>query len=297
VLTGHNGAASTAPTFGAETLMNQLSGYKYADFLADLRLGRYYGVFIDDTGSPGLVHPSQRLHPERKSWVAVLIRPRDSVEVLQQMPGAIEELRRATGAKEFHFADIYAGRKVFRGMEVSLRLAFFRFMAHIFATYNFPVIVQTFDPQSLNSIHEMMRIPKRLGPFNFHKPADLALFFLLIRAKWFLQQENTNDGPWARVFVDEGFQKNGAAIKIPAFQQCYVDGLVCFARSDMVIPIQLADFAAFSLNKTQLILGKQEKTDLDWEILEILSPISWNYIDLPKTVATGRYDAGSNTFQ
>jgi hypothetical protein len=36
----------------------------------ELRSGRHYGVFVDDTGSPGLVTPG--LHSERKSWVAVL---------------------------------------------------------------------------------------------------------------------------------------------------------------------------------------------------------------------------------
>ena len=32
-----------------------------------LRSGRHYGVFIDDTGSPGLLTPG--LHAQRKSWV------------------------------------------------------------------------------------------------------------------------------------------------------------------------------------------------------------------------------------
>ena len=206
-------------------MMKQLFRIRYADFLSELRQGRYYGIFVDDTGSPGLTH-SSHLHPERKSWVAVVIPPNSSKEVLEQMPGAIEELRISTGAKEFHFADIYAGRKDFEGVDLQLRLALFRFMAHMFAVYKFPVIVQTIDPINVADIHKRASLPKRIGPFNFTKPTDLSLFFLLVRVKWFLQEGNASERALARVFVDEGFQKNGAAIKIPTFKDCFADELV-----------------------------------------------------------------------
>jgi hypothetical protein len=48
------------------------------------------------------------------------------------------------------------------------------------------------------------------------------------------------------------FKKSGAAIKIPHFERQFADGLVCFARSDAIQPIQLADFAAFALNRHQV---------------------------------------------
>jgi hypothetical protein len=40
---------------------------------AELRSGRHHCVFIDDTGSPGLVTPG--LRSRRKSWVAVIVSP------------------------------------------------------------------------------------------------------------------------------------------------------------------------------------------------------------------------------
>jgi hypothetical protein len=64
---------------------------------------------------------------------------------------------------------------------------------------------------------------------------------------------------------------------MPRFQQQFVDGLVCFARSDAILPIQLADFAAFALNRNQILLSKPELNDLDRELLAILTPIAWNY--------------------
>lgn len=272
--------------------MKHISRFRYADFLSELRQGTRYGVFIDDTGSPGL-SPASHLHPERKSWVAVVMPPTHSAEVMDQMPGAIEEIRVATGAKEFHFTDIYNRRKKFENVDLQTRLALFRFMAFIFSKYKFPVIVQTFDPNNVADLHSRAALPKRIGPFNLTKAGDLALFFLLIRVKWFLQKENVSKDVSARVFVDEGFQKNGAAIKIPMFRDFFADELVCFARSDVIFPLQLADFAAFCLNRTQLIIAKPEVSDLDREMLSILSPIAWNYVNLP-TVPFDGFESGTS---
>jgi hypothetical protein len=50
------------------------------------------------------------------------------------------------------------------------------------------------------------------------------------------------------------------------------------------LPIQLADFAAFALNRTQILMAKAELNDLDRELLAILSPIAWNYQNIPKII-------------
>ena len=86
------------------------------------------------------------------------------------------------------------------------------------------------------------------------------------------------------MFIDEGYKKNGIAISIPAFESVFVDGLVCFASSSFVSPIQLADFAAYCLNRTQLILGKNELSFFDKRLLEILTPITWNYQNIDKQI-------------
>lgn len=81
----------------------------------------------------------------------------------------------------------------------------------------------------------------------------------------------------ARVFVDEGYKKNGLALRLPFWESVFSDSLICFAKSSSVLPIQLADFAAFCLNRTQLLLGKPELNELDKELLRILTPVAWNY--------------------
>jgi hypothetical protein len=261
-----------------------MSQPRYQDFLDDLARGVHHGVFIDDTGSPGLATPDLRLHPERSSWVAVIVPRSDMSEVLEQFPEALDELSRLAASNEFHFGDIYGGRREFRDVPLAVRLALFEFMATIFRTYRFPVIVQTLDPDSLGTIRGRGKFPDSIGPFNLSRPVDTALFFLLLRVKWYLQDRA---GPGlARIFVDEGYKNNSIAIRIPTFEKVFAGGLICFAKSSTIHPIQLADFAAFCMNRTQLLLAKAELSHLDAKLLEILSPIAWNYVNIEKQVAS-----------
>lgn len=256
--------------------------YRYSNFLTELAHGRFHGVFVDDTGSPGLTTATGLSGPNRKSCVAVIV-PADQIGLVSdQLPAVVTELTRLTGASEFHFTDIYGGRGVFKGLDLSMRLGCFRFMAEIFTRYKFPIIVQSFDPIELRNFHNRANLAvKRAGYFNLQKQDDLALLILLMRVKWFLQKNNPTERR-ARVFIDEGFKKSGAMLKLPTFDDQFVDGLVCFARSDKVLPIQLADFAAFALNRTQLLMLKTELSHLDRELLAILSPMAWNYQNIPK---------------
>lgn len=261
---------------------------RYQDYLNELARGKCYGIFVDDSGSPGLQDTPPNLHSQRKSWVAVVVSPNLMPEVLEQFPQALCELQRITGATEFHFGDIYAGRGLFKNVDLQIRLAVFEFMAYIFSMYQFPIIVQTFDPVTLADIRTRSygQLPERLAPFDFTKPEDTALFFLLIRLKWFMQQTTTYPKVKARVFIDEGYKKNGIAIQIPTFELAFADSLVCFAKSSSVLPIQLADFAAFALNRSQLIGGKKQRSSLDNRLLKILSPIAWNYQNITKLIVS-----------
>ena len=124
--------------------------------------------------------------------------------------------------------------------------------------------------------------PERLGPFNFTRQEDLALFFLLLRVKWHLEQTCPEGERRARLFVDEGFQRNGAAIVIEPLRKVFADGLICFGRSDSILPLQLADFAAFCMNRTQLFIGRPQLKELDESFLRIIEPIAWNYQNIPQ---------------
>ena len=86
------------------------------------------------------------------------------------------------------------------------------------------------------------------------------------------------------MWVDEGMFKPGVGIQIARFEPEFREGLVCFADSDSIHPLQLADFAAFGLNRMQLILGKNQLSDIDRRFTKIYSGVAWNYLNLKKTI-------------
>jgi hypothetical protein len=152
------------------------------NFAQELRSGRHFGVFIDDTGSPGLNTPG--LHAQRKSWVAVLVPPDQISEVMDQMPRALSFLEElGLKSPEFHFTDIWAGKHEFAKLDLQQRLGIFRFMAHVFATYRFQVLVQTFDPENASEVVNRADWPETFGPLKFGDHEDLALIFALLRVR------------------------------------------------------------------------------------------------------------------
>jgi hypothetical protein len=203
----------------------------YQALIEDLVAGRCYGVFIDDTGSPGLATGQADLHPARKTWVAVILRPDRASDILRQMPGILEEFRELTGGREFHAAEVYGGKGPFANMPLEERLGVFRFLAFMFASEQFPILVQTFDPNQVAALHTKTTFPDRFGPFNLRNHVDLGLLWLLVRAKWFVEKDRAHPDLRACVFVDEGYKRHGIALRVPSWNSVFRDGLVCFARS------------------------------------------------------------------
>lgn len=63
-----SGCASVTGSSNQSVAVMKPARQRVVNLASELRSGRHYGVFIDDTGSPGLTTPG--LHAQRKSWVA-----------------------------------------------------------------------------------------------------------------------------------------------------------------------------------------------------------------------------------
>ncbi|MEO6072858.1 MAG: hypothetical protein ABIP67_06280 [Burkholderiales bacterium] len=248
------------------------------NFASKLRSGQHYGVFIDDTGSPGLDRPG--LSADRKSWVAVIVPPHQIAEVMEELPNALSYLGTlGLSNPEFHFAEIWNGTGEYSKLNLSQRLGIFGFMADIFGQYRFPVLVQTFDPRNAATVLGGATWPDALGPLKFSDHEDLALIFALLRTRIYLK---TQCGPHASacVIVDEGRIRSGTSFSVSGWAPTFVAGSVLYANSRVVHPIQLADFAAFVMNRWQLLRVKERLTDVDKSLLEIISPIAENFLNL-----------------
>ena len=251
--------------------------------MGDLASGQRYGVFIDDTGSPGMQSSETGPHPGRTSWVGVVIPPSQMPEVLEQLSAAVKELKMLIGASEFHCKDIFQGTGQFKGLDLQLRLNILSFLADTFNLYRFPIFVQTFDPVSLANIQQ--REPGlrdlKVGAFGFSKPNDTALFFLLFHIHRYLAEHRQSKDHLAAVFVDEGFVNANRALENPIWREAFVDGLICFVSSATVLPLQLADFAAYALNRQQILLGREKLSRLEQTLMEVLTKASFNFQNIP----------------
>ena len=179
---------------------------------AQVGSGQYSGVFIDDSGTPGQDSPSVHLDRGRKTWVAVLLTHDQLTEESQEMPGALNELQQSVGIREFHFADLLSGKGI-RSVPFEKRLAVFRFMAAIFSTYRYPMLVQTFGPANIREHPELISSFGSFGAFDMKNPADLSLVILLWRLRCYFAENKSLFLRPELLFLDEGRFKPKLAVK------------------------------------------------------------------------------------
>lgn len=239
-------------------------------------------MLIDDGGTPGQISDSEALDPSRKTWVATILTPDQVAEVASQIAATLELLEELTGAKEFHFHQIYGGRGPFKTIDVKKRVGLMGFMAHIFRSSMFTVIAQTFDDRFVAEFRSKAPLPDRVGRFDFQKPSDLALFWLLFRVKNHLLENMQEFALPAYCVVDAGFIKAGQFFEIPSWGHVY-EGSGFFSADSVEFPaLQLADYAAFAFTRSQWLLGKSNRSRVDDAFLQILADIRLNVVDVPE---------------
>jgi hypothetical protein len=251
-------------------MKNQL---RYQDFIDELRDGTHYGVFVDDTGSPS--GPGYKLLPtNRKTYVGVVIPPSQVPETYSSFASLLAELIKIFRISELHFTDIYGGNGEFKKIGWEERLSIIGSIAKAFGALNFPIFVQSFEPAQLPEWRDKLNLPENLSIFNFNKTDDAALFFLLLRVKMHVRNHQVSELGTAHVFVDEGWKKNGVGLQsLPIFGPEFDRDKVCFASSKSILLLQLADFAAFVLNRMQIIGSKDVIRKKERDLLQVIQPM------------------------
>ncbi|HTU21061.1 MAG TPA: DUF3800 domain-containing protein [Gemmataceae bacterium] len=240
--------------------------------------GNHYGIFIDDTGSPGMPSTPAKLHPERKSWVAVVVPPERIRALSEEFAEVIEALRSDLGMSEYHFAEIWSGKGPFRAVPMDERLVIFQMFADILYIHELLIYIQTFDPETHGAaITGWPELPKIAECFDLQCHEDAALWFLLVRVRDHILAERSSGHQRAMVVLDEGVRKSAYSVEIDILDDVFLDGLLLFASSSTAPLLQLADFAAFCLNRSQIIIRKEKRSDIEIALLRILEPLVPQY--------------------
>jgi hypothetical protein len=236
---------------------------------------------IDDTGTPGQSALSVHLHPQRKTWAAVLLPPEDMAEISRNLPATIQHVCSHLGVDELHFSEIYSGRGALRKVPFDSRLDAFRIFARVFAVFRLPLLVQTFSPDNiLDQSEALARFGKVAGVFDLRDPSDLAFVALLWRVRQFVAANKGAFHKPALALVDEGRFRAGLAVELGSLLEFAHQNALFIAGSREMGLLQLADFAAFSINRMQWLLAKTERSDADQQLLEVLGQADFQGIDM-----------------
>lgn len=154
----------------------------------------------------------------------------------------------------------------------------FQLFADILCVHELPIYVQTFDPDThAAATAGWPQLSKIAGCFNLQSHEDAALWFLLVRVRDHVLAERRTADQRAMVFVDEGLKKAGSCVEVDALADTFLDGHLLFASSSSIALLQLADYAAFSLNRTQISIRRDKRSEFDIALLRILQPLAAHY--------------------
>lgn len=239
-------------------------------------------VAIDDTYGPEGIAPTRYVTGGRRTYVAVEFPDAQVGYIRQNIRDCIKwlEVKLATSPLEFHFSDIYNRRGAWRSCLNGENLRIVSFFAELYRLHQWRVHVQTVDERTFSD--------HNLDPTGIVDGIDLserdgrALFLLLLKVR------DAMPPPPEPVVVriDAGRSKSGAKLAPKIFRQWaeLYDGRYENSQADPLI--QVADFLAFSINRSTHLATKPIITDLDKEFLDLIGNMDIRSNDLIRTEST-----------
>ena len=218
-------------------------------------------INIDDAGTPGIQSKSQFLDESRKSWAAVIIPETISDQVFYAFNILQEGIKLDFGADEFHATDIYGGRGKWKNVSVAKRIEIFELMAMIFEKFSLPIIYVTTQKSTLKELGNPKS--KKGVWWDLENIEHVGLLRICMKVhEYFLKfkKDDKDSFPSAfNAYVDEGLKKANTKIILPMnYQDSFYKNAITFDKSSSNHGIQLADFAAFVISRTQWIYANQE---------------------------------------
>lgn len=229
-------------------------------------------IYIDDTGNAQ--HRSGFKYDTSKSasWCAIILNEKQYDSALKFMNYMSNELQKQLDMDEFHFADIFSAKDIYRNVEN--RFDIFKDFSRFSALEQYIVILQSFgeDDYKRNKIENTNTV---IDGFKLYEYSDFALFILLLRIKDYLSSNLSYTKPY-KIVIDEGRYKNNS------YQDCLIFGdllenkKILYKSSKEEKLLQLADFTAFTLNRCTWLNMKDNLSVYDKDFLQIASDANFN---------------------
>lgn len=241
-------------------------------------------IAIDDTYGPTTKTDSKYVTGARRTSVGVAFPDSDIADIREQMLNCLEFVKTefSVEPREFHFVDIYNRKSPWDRLPERANLAVFSCFAEIYLNYKWKVFIQTIDERTLSDfgIH---RIKAKVNQFNLEKASDLSLFWLLIKIKKFYLDTSED----LFVLVDEGLGKPRTPVGNEIFHNFPNRYTGEFRSSSQEPLLQLADFFAFTINRSTHLYMKKKRTKVDEWFLRMFSQMNINSDDLTKVSVIG----------
>ncbi|WPC42393.1 DUF3800 domain-containing protein [Clostridium sp. JS66] len=233
-------------------------------------------IFIDDTGLSGNISNSSSISQNSVTWSALILNYEEKKEIESLIRKTLGIIQREYSVTEFHFKDIYGGRKEFKGLPTELRLLIISLFVEIYNKYVPKIIAVSINENTLTNSGFSDKIKRiKMDGFNYNKPKDVALHLLLLNCKEYIESNSKDFQLPVEIFIDNGRQKPNTKQKVTDLSEICTNGEIEYLSSVSSPLLQFADFIAFSLNRIQTNSIKQ-RTEFDDEFMRIVGRIKWN---------------------
>lgn len=241
-------------------------------------------IYIDDSGTAGQVSGSQFSSPNTKSWYAVVFTPSNRVLANAFMYDCLKDLKKDYNANEFHFKDVYNGKNEFKDIPLGVRLNIIEEFASFFKEYQFPIVCQSFSPDDYerNNLEKGVDIQK-IDDFNLNNYSDFSLYHLLLRIKSHITGLDVYPKPF-EIIIDQDGKKVNVSRTVNLFGDDLLNRQIQYKSSEDEHLIQLADFAAFCLNRVKWIQQNNSHLckSIDMTFWEICTRANFNTVNMVK---------------
>lgn len=239
-------------------------------------------VAIDDTYGPEGIIPTKYVTGARRTYVAVEF-PDEQVDYIRQnVRNCLGWLEGKLGSplSELHFSDIYNRRGPWKSWRNGENLRVVSFFAEIYRLHRWRVHIQTVDDRTFadHSIDPTGNV----DGIDLSERDGRALFLLLLKVR---EAMPLPPEPLV-VRVDAGRAKAGSLFASKIFRHWgnLYDGKYENSHADPLL--QVADFLAFSVNRSTHLATKSTITEIDKEFLDLVVDMDIRSSDIVRFAST-----------